>query len=757
MKINQLLAKSTGTSDDVFFSSTLEGHTLQVLDVVNLILELTGKKSFIAFGCNIENYSLFEKTLRMAAVLHDFGKASSEFTTMLHRKGNYSQAVRHEVISDWFLQNHKGIRQVTEQFLEKADWAILALRVSILGHHLKFPYINDTNQFGNLQTYFHLPCAETLLRLVEQTVGQSFDWDAPLPVFSLWTEDVRSYLSNVRRELKRLESGLTAEEKVMIRLVRGLLIAADSLGSTKAMTKQNWTQEKLKDVCAVLSPGSLSVVLDELIRNYLQGKEENKEITEFQDNVKQSSCFDITIVEAGCGSGKTVAAYRWGQSVERPYLCFAYPTTATATQGYIEYLGKLGESGKKLHHSRNKVDLELLANQEQESEDIEDQKYRALEHMLQPVTICTVDTIVGMMQLYYSSLCVLPQIARSAIVFDEVHSYPDKLFRNLIEFVKVTKVPMLIMSASLQPERRLALEQLAAELNEDGRSVNWCHGPAFHQAIPRYRLHVKEEMPLDLICSAIEQGRNVLVVINTVGRSVEIYDRIQAECKMRRIPAAIFCYHSHFKYADRVKRQEEIIKHFRSGHSVCAITTQIAEMSFDVSCDLLVSEIAPLSSIVQRLGRLNRYAKQGDLPKHAYFWMPNHEKPYDWEELNDARNLLVGMENQNISQQDLADVLGSSHQKSRELKELEIAWDMLSRIPKNSVREPMLSIEAMLESDYEMLRRKGTILPQRILRYVFSIGINTRLNQFRKWRYVYLIPDSMIKYDSEKGVRWKNE
>src|SRR5262245_23375439 len=55
----------------------------------------------------------------------------------------------------------------------------------------------------------------------------------------------------------------------------------------------------------------------------------------------------VTYVKAGCGTGKTVAAYLWAAAnhpTRRFYSC--YPTTGTATEGFKDYLfepdGELG-------------------------------------------------------------------------------------------------------------------------------------------------------------------------------------------------------------------------------------------------------------------------------------------------------------------------------------------------------------------------------------------------------------------------------
>src|SRR5262249_30797822 len=89
-------------------------------------------------------------------------------------------------------------------------------------------------------------------------------------------------------------------------------------------------------------------------------------------------------------------------------------------------------------------------------------------------------------------------------------------------------------------------------------------------------------------------------------------------------PDRIIVYHSRFRYRDRVKRQEQVVAEFayhnegpNKGKRVkpggcLVITTQVCEMSLDISADLMVTATCPLPALVQRLGRLNRYATGDD-------------------------------------------------------------------------------------------------------------------------------------------------
>ncbi|MHC5733122.1 MAG: CRISPR-associated helicase Cas3, partial [Nostoc sp.] len=80
---------------------------------------------------------------------------------------------------------------------------------------------------------------------------------------------------------------------------------------------------------------------------------------EFQESIAKSDR-RITLVKAGCGTGKTIGAYAWGEKwAVGGKLFFSYPTTGTASQGYIDYADGT-EIEPDLMHSRADLDRELL-------------------------------------------------------------------------------------------------------------------------------------------------------------------------------------------------------------------------------------------------------------------------------------------------------------------------------------------------------------------------------------------------------------
>lgn len=116
-------------------------------------------------------------------------------------------------------------------------------------------------------------------------------------------------------------------------------------------------------------------------------------------------------------------------------------------------------------------------------------------------------------------------------------------------------------------------------------------------------------------------------------------------------------YHSRYRYKDRLEKHKAVIKAFKSDEPFLAITTQVCEMSLDISADLLISAMAPAAALIQRLGRLNRRIteEEGTHTAIVYHW--NSPNPYYLEELSTGIQLVGQLAGKaKISQHDLSEV-----------------------------------------------------------------------------------------------------
>ena len=115
------------------------------------------------------------------------------------------------------------------------------------------------------------------------------------------------------------------------------------------------------------------------------------------------------------------------------------------------------------------------------------------------------------------------------------------------------------------------------------------------------------------------------------------------------------CYHSRFRLKDRNLRHKEVIAAFLGESSpVIAVTTQVCEMSLDLDADVLISETAPITAMIQRMGRCNRHAQYGsEKLGEVYFYSPEDDLPYKPEELAGAVEFVDSLAGCEVSQIEL--------------------------------------------------------------------------------------------------------
>jgi CRISPR-associated endonuclease/helicase Cas3 len=144
-----------------------------------------------------------------------------------------------------------------------------------------------------------------------------------------------------------------------------------------------------------------------------------------------------------------------------------------------------------------------------------------------------------------------------------------------------------------------------------------------------------------LIKDRHQPGTLTLVVVNRVPRAREVFQMVTGGKNPLYPLEKVALIHSRFRPVDR-ERHTWLL--FGDGDRI-VIATQAVEAGVDVSARLLITELAPWSSLVQRMGRCNRRA---DIHDAQVLWMaiePKDEKdelllPYSQEELAEAKKAL---------------------------------------------------------------------------------------------------------------------
>ena len=690
MTFENLLAKSAHEGRTI----TLPAHTRHVIGAAVALFGTALKPSRLGccwlrfFRIEDADRARFYANLLAACALHDWGKANDGFQIAVRGKRD-AQAIRHEHLSALLIGLPEAMR-----WLQKNPLLNVAVILSaVMTHHLKAGFnclkkhgfatklpdtntssvtlLSDHHEFGQLTSSI----AETL-GLETLNVGQ-------LPTawrFAGAASNIRDRREQIKRDilnpLHRDCDASGSARKQLLLAVRAALIAADAAGSGLIREQKpiaKWIEEQFPEQPHWRG----TAVCDEIINPRIEQLDKQfKKLGQppFAWNTFQLECAGLpsrALLLAPCGSGKTLAAWRWiaARSSKNPVgrAIFLYPTRATAKEGFRDYVSWAPEAA--LMHGTAAFDLQGMFENEGDprhgiSYEAERRLY-ALGFWPKRAFSATIDQFLAFMQSDYGSVCMLPVLADSFLVVDEVHSFDRDIFSALKDFLKTFDLPVLCMTATLTEDRCQQLRECGLTLYNDR--------PDELKIIadrPRYHLTIAEsrEAVVPRVRDALRNGRRVLWVVNTVARCHEVltlfadgFDPMAADSPLRTSEGVpIFCYHSRFRLLDRVARHEKMVERMKSGQpAALGVTTQVCEMSLDLDVDLLITESCPVTSLIQRMGRCNRdrEARSLETSGEVVVYRPDDPNPYSPEDLTGVDDFLKKVQGKELNQTALEEAL----------------------------------------------------------------------------------------------------
>ncbi len=744
--MRRLLAKSTATPDRPEGEATLLGHTALVLASARRLLEHRGRASLLAAGLDPALEPRLRRIVLLAAALHDLGKCSEHFQSMLRRTRSAPQLVRHEALSLWLCWPGQPLSAWLLGGMSAPDLC-LAL-VCVASHHRKFQteaFAPDGAGAGlTLELLVHHEdFARTLARIAQELeLSAPPVFTAPLVLRATRKEHPRDQLQAWQDDFERAVPADALDARLLA-VCKALVLAADVAGSAlpRSGEKQDWVDRQL------MAPHPADA-LRAVVERRLAGRAPRP----FQEAVARSTA-PLTLVRAGCGSGKTAAAYLWAatQHPGRP-LWLTYPTMGTATEGFRDYLHG-ADVDARLQHSRAEVDFDIFGLRDGVAPGTgsrDQDRLDALRSWGVDAMSCTADTVLGLVQSQRQGLYAWPALCAACVVFDEIHAYDERLFGCLLRFLEALPgIPALLMTASLPAARLGALRDLCERVH--GRSLAEVEGPEDLEALKRYQ-RADVEQPWPLVTRCLQDGGKVLWVSNTVERCMKTAEAAASQ------GARALLYHSRFRYEDRVRCHGDVVAAFaEEGRAVLAATTQVAEMSLDLSADLLITDLAPIPALIQRLGRLNRRSTpEAPARVRPFVVLPFDGAPYAAPELRDARAWLERLGMGELSQRDLVAAWvppqGAEAPRRTSSTWLDGRFDTWPA----PCRDGSPSLTVLLEEDARKVLA-GVVSAHKV---TLPMNLPPESFKWRAWprpgRLPYPIPPAgALDYDELRGARWR--
>ncbi|MBT2384071.1 type I-E CRISPR-associated protein Cse1/CasA [Streptomyces sp. ISL-11] len=223
-------------------------------------------------------------------------------------------------------------------------------------------------------------------------------------------------------------------------------------------------------------------------------------------------------------------------------------------------------------------------------------------------------------------------VAGKVVIIDEVHAYDAYMSRYLdrvLEWLAAYRVPVVLLSATLPAARRQALAAAysgsgtALDVPDNAYPLITAVAPGLptrttepaaasdrRTEVSLERLDDDLALLADRLQTELSGGGCALVVRNTVDRVLEAADALRE----RFGDDAVTVAHSRFLAADRAANDVKLRERFGPGGDRPAgphvvVASQVVEQSLDVDFDLLVTDLAPVDLLLQRMGRLHRHPR----------------------------------------------------------------------------------------------------------------------------------------------------
>lgn len=144
----------------------------------------------------------------------------------------------------------------------------------------------------------------------------------------------------------------------------------------------------------------------------------------------------------------------------------------------------------------------------------------------------------------------------------------------------------------------------------------------------------------DLVLRHHEDDAQTLVIVNRVDRAQQLFRRLCDSRQGRRD----LLIHARFRAAERAAQTSRLRDDPARDRIIVA--TQAIEAGVDISSKVLITELAPWASLVQRFGRCNRYGEYNDTGAHI-LWVDieddDEARPYTTDAMASARGKLLGL------------------------------------------------------------------------------------------------------------------
>ncbi|MFZ1026528.1 MAG: CRISPR-associated helicase Cas3' [Limnoraphis robusta] len=197
----------------------------------------------------------------------------------------------------------------------------------------------------------------------------------------------------------------------------------------------------------------------------------------------------------------------------------------------------------------------------------------------------------------------------------------DRAFTTAIKVLQEVQgiSPFLLMTATLTDELATQIQQ---EIKATKTEIVLVENKDLAQ-IENHRRRtfkaVSEPLTADVICNDIKKHnrKRVIIICNTVSQAQGLFKDLEDFNENNQFQITLL--HSRFLASDRASKERQLQDVFSQNwedDSYChiLISTQVIEAGINITCEVMHSQLSPMNSLLQRVGRCARFAgEQGEV------------------------------------------------------------------------------------------------------------------------------------------------
>lgn len=355
------------------------------------------------------------------------------------------------------------------------------------------------------------------------------------------------------------------------------------------------------------------------------------------ESLGQTDTSRLYLLEAPMGEGKSEAAlylaFRQLSEYTADGFYMALPTSATGNQMYkrVNDLFELHDLGRSrlLHGTAWMIDDGSQPSGHEPDSEATEWLMPLRRAMLSQFAVGTVDqAMLSVMKVKYGVLRLLG-LSNKVLILDEIHAYDtymQTIIERMLNWCHALEIPVVLLSATLPKAKKLSLLKAAnARIDSEPSSAYPLiteikpDGSVIEHPIDRVHMHRSYKVELrplmayaeataELAMDSVKDGGCLCVLSNTVDRAQMIYDHLCSICG----DTEVMLFHARFPAIRRNEIEDMVVtkfgKRFENRPKKCIlVATQVMEQSIDADFDAMITDLAPIDLLLQRIGRVHRF------------------------------------------------------------------------------------------------------------------------------------------------------